>query len=57
MPYFAVEDAHETVRRARELGGKVHVGPQDIPDIGRFAMLEDPQGAHFAVVRLTMPQS
>jgi predicted enzyme related to lactoylglutathione lyase len=25
------------------------IGPQDIPDAGRFAILVDPQGAMFAV--------
>ncbi len=29
----------------RELGGKMLVPPQDIPDIGRFTMIQAPQGA------------
>jgi uncharacterized protein len=32
----------------RELGGAVTVPPSDIPDMGRFAVLGDPQGAVFA---------
>jgi predicted enzyme related to lactoylglutathione lyase len=31
------------------------VPPTDIPNIGRFAILNDPQGADFAVIRLEMP--
>jgi predicted enzyme related to lactoylglutathione lyase len=30
----------------------VKVPPSDIPGIGRFAVLEDPQGAAFAISRL-----
>jgi len=39
----------ETADRAKELGGTVSVPPMDIPDMGRFAVLSDPQGAAFAV--------
>ena len=41
----------ETVKRAPELGGQVIVQPHDIPQ-GRFAVLNDPQGAAFAVIQL-----
>jgi hypothetical protein len=37
------------------MGGEVMVPPTDIPNIGRFAILNDPQGAGFAVIRLEMP--
>ncbi|HEY3749447.1 MAG TPA: VOC family protein [Pseudonocardiaceae bacterium] len=49
--YFAVADADATVAKATELGGAVVVPPTDIPQ-GRFAMLVDPQGAAFNVIRL-----
>jgi predicted enzyme related to lactoylglutathione lyase len=51
MTYFAVDDADATAERAKELGGSVTLGPTDIPDVGRFAILTDPHGAHFAVIR------
>ena len=51
-PYFATDDADGTARRAQELGGEVLMGPQDI-SIGRFALLRDPQGAVFYVMRFT----
>ncbi len=51
MPYFQVADCDATAARAGELGAKVIVGPQDIPDTGRFAVVEDPQGAVFAVFK------
>jgi predicted enzyme related to lactoylglutathione lyase len=40
-----VDDVDATARRAGELGGRVLVGPQDIPGVGRFAVVKDPQGA------------
>ncbi|WP_067571821.1 VOC family protein [Nocardia acidivorans] len=51
MTYFAVADTDATVAKAAELGGTVSVPPTDIP-IGRFAVLADPQGASFSVIRL-----
>ncbi len=56
-PYFAVEDADAAVRRAEELGATVMMSPHDLPDVGRFAMLRDPQGAEFYVIHLAQPQS
>ncbi|MDN3356287.1 VOC family protein [Actinomadura sp. DC4] len=51
MVYFAVADCDTTAARARELGGIVSVAPKDIPT-GRFAVLGDPQGGLFSVIRL-----
>ena len=53
QPYFAVSDCDGTVRKAQSLGVKELFGPMDIPNVGRFAVLHDPQGASFAVIRLT----
>jgi len=49
--YFAVESCDGTVAEVKKLGGKLAVGPMDIPNIGRFAVLEDPEGAMFAVLQ------
>jgi predicted enzyme related to lactoylglutathione lyase len=49
--YFSVDDADKTVAAAQGLGGKVLVPPMDIPTIGRFAVLMDPQGAAFSVIK------
>jgi predicted enzyme related to lactoylglutathione lyase len=53
LTYFAVSDADGTVARAQKLGGKVFMPPTDIPNTGRFAILQDPQGAIFAIIKLT----
>jgi predicted enzyme related to lactoylglutathione lyase len=55
LPYFAVEDCDRTVEKAKGLGAKVLAPPMDIPDTGRFSVLQDPQGAAFAVIRLLKP--
>lgn len=52
MPYFAVEDADAMATRAQELGGSIMVDPTDLP-VGRFAVLGDPAGAVFSVMRMS----
>jgi len=51
MVYFAVDDVDEKARRAEELGGQVLNGPFDLPTGGRMAVIQDPQGAVFSVMR------
>jgi len=48
--YISVDDADATVRKAQQLGGAVVVPPTDIPTVGRFAVLKDPQGAMITVM-------
>lgn len=50
--YFAVADADATVKRAEKQGGRVHMPPTDIDKVGRFAVLADPQGAAFNIIKL-----
>jgi hypothetical protein len=50
-PYFAVTDVDATSAKAKELGGRVYMGPQDLPKVGRFAVLGDPQGAVFDIFK------
>lgn len=49
--YVTVPDVDEAVRRAATLGAKVWFPPADITEVGRFAMLADPQGAWFYVMK------
>ncbi len=51
MPYFQVADCDASAAKAKDLGGSVVVAPQDIPNTGRFAVVQDPQGAIFAVFK------
>jgi predicted enzyme related to lactoylglutathione lyase len=48
--YFAVDDADATAAKATELGGSVMVAPFDSP-VGRMAVLTDPQGAVFSIIK------
>ena len=48
LMYVGTPDVDATVREAQALGGRVLVPPMDIPNVGRFAVLADPQGAVFA---------
>jgi len=52
MVYFQTDDVDATTAKVQSLGGGVRVPPTDIPDVGRFSVLHDPQGATFALVRL-----
>lgn len=49
--YVQVEDVDATAARARSLGGKVLHEATDIPTVGRFAVIADPQGAAIALFR------
>ncbi|HWJ69993.1 MAG TPA: VOC family protein [Sphingobium sp.] len=51
LGYIGVDDVDATVAAIRAQGGHVYVPPSDIPDVGRFAMVSDPQGAPFYVMR------
>ena len=51
LVYFGSADVDADAKKAAELGGKVAVEPTDIPGMGRFAVLLDPQGAAFAIYK------
>jgi hypothetical protein len=51
MTYFQVADIAASVNQAVDLGGKIVVPITPIPDVGRFAVLTDAQGAHFGVMQ------
>ena len=54
VSYVTVDDVDATAKRATELGGKVVHGPTDIPGVGRFAVIVDPQGAAVNVITYKM---
>ncbi len=51
LVYFGTEDTDATVAKATGLGAATLVPPTDIPP-GRFAVLADPDGAAFAVIKI-----
>ena len=48
MSYIGVESVDETAARVAELGGTVKTPPMDIPNTGRFCVVQDPGGATIA---------
>jgi predicted enzyme related to lactoylglutathione lyase len=46
MSYVVVDDVDGASERTRSAGGTLIVEPTDIPEMGRFAVVRDPQGAH-----------
>jgi len=52
MPYFRVTDCGEAGSQAQALGATLKVPPTDIPNIGRFAVIQDPQGVVFSIIAL-----
>lgn len=50
--YFAVDDVDARARKAESGGAKLMVPPRDIPGVGRFSVMTDPQGAAVAIITL-----
>ena len=48
--YVTVDDVDATAKLAQELGAKTIVPLTDIPDVGRFYMFQDRQGAVLSVI-------
>ena len=51
LPYVFVDDPDATIAKAKKLGATIQFGPEDIPGVGRFGVLQDPTGAVLAVMK------
>lgn len=51
--YIAVDDVDAHARKAEAAGGILHKAPEDIPMVGRFAVIADPAGATFMIFKDT----
>lgn len=51
LGYIAVENVDAAAADIVRDGGAQHMPPTDIPGVGRFAMLTDPQGVMFYIMR------
>ena len=49
--YIVVPDVDAAASRLQQSGGHIHRPPDDIPGVGRFAVVSDPQGAGFTLFR------
>jgi predicted enzyme related to lactoylglutathione lyase len=50
MGYIHAADVDAKTDSIKAAGGKVHRPPADIPDVGRFSVVADPQGAMFMLL-------
>lgn len=55
MVYFTVADCDAAVKIVSSSGGQVFVPPKDLPGIGRFAVVADPQGASLGLLAPAQP--
>ena len=55
--YVTVGDVDDICAKAKQLGGQVVHGPMDIPQVGRMAVIVDPQGAAINVIKYLPQQS
>jgi predicted enzyme related to lactoylglutathione lyase len=52
--YITVNNVDAVVARVAGLGGRVLLAPTDIPTVGRFATIMDPQGATISLITYAM---
>jgi len=57
MAHVQVENVDEAAARAKKLGGKVRKEPEDVPTVGRFAIIGDPQGATISLFTPEKPMT
>jgi len=57
MGHVQVENVDATAALTKKLGGKVYQEPTDIPTVGRFAVIADPQGAAISCFKPNGPMT
>src|SRR5262249_11103277 len=50
LPYFGVADVDTSHGKIKQSGGFEVVPPTDVPNVGRFSVAQDPQGASFGLL-------
>lgn len=56
LGYLPVEDVDATIAAIKSDGGQVHMPATDMPGVGRIAMVTDPAGAAFYIMRPIPPE-
>lgn len=51
LPFVTVDDADATAKRAEANGGSLTRAPDDMPQVGRFGILQDPLGATIGFIK------
>jgi len=57
MGHVQVDSVDATAAQIKQLGGRVYKEPEDIPTIGRFAIVADPQGAVISIFTPSTPMT
>ncbi|MCJ2163323.1 MULTISPECIES: VOC family protein [unclassified Pseudodesulfovibrio] len=52
-PYVTVDDVDASAAQVKELGGTVVLPPTEIPNVGRFCVILDPQGISLNLITYT----
>lgn len=50
LAYIEVDDVDTRAASIVRAGGEIHLQPRDIPNVGRFALVTDPQGVPFNIM-------
>ncbi|MCB9422334.1 MAG: VOC family protein [Ardenticatenaceae bacterium] len=53
--YFMVEDLEASVAKVKELSGSIIVPPTSAGEMGKFAVIQDPQGGIFTIMQFSGP--
>ena len=48
--FVTVDNVENSIEKAAKLGAKIVVEPRDIPDVGQYAVIIDPQGAMLSMI-------
>ena len=56
LVYFAVADCDQSTEKAKELGAEILVPPMEAGEVGRFSVIQDPQGAVFSIIKMNNPE-
>ena len=49
LSYVGVDDIQAATDKARSLGATIHMGPQEIPEVGWMTLMSDPTGCTIAI--------
>ncbi len=54
--YWSVADCDASAEKAKSLGATIIAPPADIPEVGRFSVIQDAQGAVSSIIKLATPE-
>ena len=55
--YAMVDDLQSKIDQAKKLGGSLLIPPQEVPGMGHFAWIKDPEGTVVGLWKAAMPQT